>query len=131
MKNALLVAGISAGSAGVHGNNRLGGNSLLDCVVFGRVAGKHAALYMLGESNPTSLAEISGALKTGGAAASGDAGGEAAAGGAAVAAAAQFSLDDVPARWLPSYCSSIPIEFLENSPTEMMPNSGGLADLKL
>merc|ERR1711907_416190 len=32
----LYVAGEAAG--GVHGNNRLGGNSLLDCVVFGRVA---------------------------------------------------------------------------------------------
>ena len=27
---------------GVHGKNRLGGNSLLDCVVFGRIAGKVA-----------------------------------------------------------------------------------------
>merc|ERR1719293_334896 len=35
----LYAAGEVAG--GVHGNNRLGGNSLLDCVVFGRVAGKH------------------------------------------------------------------------------------------
>ena len=35
-------------AGGVHGNNRLGGNSLLDCVVFGRVAGKAAAQYMLG-----------------------------------------------------------------------------------
>merc|ERR1719337_487811 len=42
----LYVAGECAG--GVHGNNRLGGNSLLDCVVFGRVAGKHCAKYMLG-----------------------------------------------------------------------------------
>jgi len=32
----LYCAGEVAG--GVHGNNRLGGNSLLDCVVFGRVA---------------------------------------------------------------------------------------------
>merc|ERR1712194_314815 len=31
---------------GVHGNNRLGGNSLLDCVVYGRVAGKTAADYL-------------------------------------------------------------------------------------
>ncbi|CAE7940998.1 osm1, partial [Symbiodinium sp. KB8] len=31
----LYVAGEAAG--GIHGNNRLGGNSLLDCVVFGRV----------------------------------------------------------------------------------------------
>merc|ERR1711988_198304 len=42
----LYVAGEAAG--GVHGNNRLGGNSLLDCVVFGRVAGRAAAKYMFG-----------------------------------------------------------------------------------
>merc|ERR1712066_497096 len=39
----LYVAGEAAG--GIHGNNRLGGNSLLDCVVFGRVAGKAACKY--------------------------------------------------------------------------------------
>merc|ERR1719379_1124905 len=43
----LYVAGEAAG--GVHGNNRLGGNSLLDCVVFGRVAGRHCAAYMQGK----------------------------------------------------------------------------------
>jgi len=32
---------------GVHGKNRLGGNSLLDCVVYGRVSGKEASKYML------------------------------------------------------------------------------------
>ena len=37
----LYAAGELAG--GVHGRNRLGGNSLLDCVVFGRVAGATAA----------------------------------------------------------------------------------------
>merc|ERR1712061_822936 len=42
----LYVAGEAAG--GVHGNNRLGGNSLLDCVVFGRVAGRSASKYMAG-----------------------------------------------------------------------------------
>jgi flavocytochrome c len=42
----LFVAGEAAG--GVHGNNRLGGNSLLDCVVFGRVAGRTASKYMFG-----------------------------------------------------------------------------------
>merc|ERR1712187_537101 len=42
----LYAAGEVAG--GVHGNNRLGGNSLLDCVVFGRVSGKHCCEYMLG-----------------------------------------------------------------------------------
>merc|ERR1712004_391856 len=55
----LYVAGEAAG--GIHGNNRLGGNSLLDCVVFGRVAGKHAAQYMLGPNmKDTSLAVLSG-----------------------------------------------------------------------
>ncbi|GMT05486.1 hypothetical protein PENTCL1PPCAC_27660, partial [Pristionchus entomophagus] len=37
----LLAAGEVAG--GVHGANRLAGNSLLECVVFGRIAGKTAA----------------------------------------------------------------------------------------
>merc|ERR1719171_3055032 len=39
----LYVAGEAMG--GVHGTNRLGGNSLLDCVVFGRVSGRSAARY--------------------------------------------------------------------------------------
>jgi len=34
---------------GVHGANRLGGSSLLGCVVFGRVAGDSAAAYLLKE----------------------------------------------------------------------------------
>merc|ERR1719327_1234786 len=42
--NGLYAAGESMG--GVHGNNRLGGNSLLDCVVFGRVSGRSAARYL-------------------------------------------------------------------------------------
>jgi len=55
----LYAAGEVAG--GIHGNNRLGGNSLLDCVVFGRVSGRHAAEYMLGsERKDTSLAVLSG-----------------------------------------------------------------------
>ena len=33
------------GCISVHGANRLGGNSLLDCVVFGKRAGEHAAKY--------------------------------------------------------------------------------------
>merc|ERR1719380_141418 len=61
----LYAAGEIAG--GVHGNNRLGGNSLLDCVVFGRVSGKHCAEYMLGEIKPASLAHLSGKLAPGGA----------------------------------------------------------------
>ena len=33
-------------SGGLHGKNRLGGNSLLDCVVFGRQAANHAIHYI-------------------------------------------------------------------------------------
>jgi succinate dehydrogenase/fumarate reductase flavoprotein subunit len=40
----LYAAGEVAG--GIHGRNRLGGNSLLDCVVFGRVAGDTAARFL-------------------------------------------------------------------------------------
>merc|ERR1711972_696089 len=43
----LYAAGEVAG--GVHGNNRLSGNSLLDCVVFGRVTAREAAKFMLGD----------------------------------------------------------------------------------
>lgn len=32
-------------TGGVHGKNRLAGNSLLECVVFGRTAGRNAALF--------------------------------------------------------------------------------------
>merc|ERR1719353_1102905 len=46
--DGLYAAGEIAG--GVHGNNRLGGNSLLDCVVFGRVAAEDCASYMLGDA---------------------------------------------------------------------------------
>merc|ERR1712137_1309082 len=59
----LYAAGEVAG--GVHGNNRLGGNSLLDCVVFGRVAGAHAVKYLIGDNaSPVSLAELSGPSQT-------------------------------------------------------------------
>merc|ERR1719375_1143468 len=49
----LYCAGEVAG--GVHGNNRLGGNSLLDCVVSGRVTGIAATKYYLGEENMKSV----------------------------------------------------------------------------
>merc|ERR1712196_457727 len=90
----LYVAGEAAG--GVHGNNRLGGNSLLDCVVFGRLSGTNAAKYMLGaDAKPTDLVALSGGGLTGEVKASKNAGGsyedgmnkgtgEAAAGGGAV-----------------------------------------------
>jgi flavocytochrome c len=61
----LYVAGEAAG--GIHGNNRLGGNSLLDCVVYGRVAGNAAAKYVFGDDGkfkmyptPSSLKELVG-----------------------------------------------------------------------
>lgn len=41
----LYAAGEVCG--GVHGKNRLGGNSLLDCVVLGRVAGRSATEDLL------------------------------------------------------------------------------------
>ena len=37
----LYVAGEASG--GIHGKNRMGGCSLVECVVFGRIAGKEAA----------------------------------------------------------------------------------------
>lgn len=41
----LYVSGEAQG--GVHGVNRLGGSSLLDCVVFGRIAGRESVKYLL------------------------------------------------------------------------------------
>lgn len=43
----LYAAGEVVG--GIHGVNRLGGNSLLDCVVFGRVSGATAAAHLVEE----------------------------------------------------------------------------------
>merc|ERR1711953_1093096 len=57
----LYAAGEVAG--GVHGNNRLGGNSLLDCVVFGRVAAKAACKWMFGEKDEFRLCPIPSELK--------------------------------------------------------------------
>lgn len=57
----LFAAGEVAG--GMHGSNRLGGNSLSDLLVFGRRAGLHAAEYATapGERPPVSQAEIDAA----------------------------------------------------------------------
>merc|ERR1712187_1043710 len=44
-----VIGGLYAGgeaAGGVHGTNRLGGNSLLDCVVFGRVSARSAARFL-------------------------------------------------------------------------------------
>merc|ERR1711916_2081 len=51
-KNAKAIRGLyAAGEAlgGVHGVNRLGGSSLLDCVVYGRIAGQSASKQLLGD----------------------------------------------------------------------------------
>ncbi|KAK4702622.1 hypothetical protein P7C70_g3598, partial [Phenoliferia sp. Uapishka_3] len=51
----LFASGEIAG--GVHGANRLGGSSLLGCVVFGRVAGDSAASYLLSTlTSPSAVA---------------------------------------------------------------------------
>merc|ERR1712178_417948 len=57
----LYAAGEIAG--GVHGNNRLGGNSLLDCVVFGRVAAKAAIKYTFGDKDEFRLCPVPESLK--------------------------------------------------------------------
>lgn len=52
MVPGLMAAG-EAACASVHGANRLGANSLLDIVVFGRAAAiQHQALYKPGEKQP-------------------------------------------------------------------------------
>ena len=41
---SLYAAGEVTG--GIHGGNRLGGNSLMECIIFGRIAAKSAAKYI-------------------------------------------------------------------------------------
>jgi succinate dehydrogenase / fumarate reductase flavoprotein subunit len=45
-----LYAAGEAACVSVHGANRLGGNSLMETITFGRRAGRHAAEYALGRS---------------------------------------------------------------------------------
>ncbi|CAE6474073.1 unnamed protein product [Rhizoctonia solani] len=56
----LFASGEVAG--GVHGANRLGGSSLLGCVVFGRVSGDSAAAYLLSSSGNSATSRL-GAVK--------------------------------------------------------------------
>merc|ERR1719321_2328836 len=67
-KNGIIKGLYCAGevAGGVHGNNRLGGNSLLDCVVFGRVTGLAATKYILGKDvKKVDLTELTGGGLTG------------------------------------------------------------------
>jgi flavocytochrome c len=57
----LFAAGEVAG--GVHGANRLGGSSLLGCVVFGRVSGDSAAAYLL-QTTSAAIAKAGGRLSS-------------------------------------------------------------------
>ena len=56
-RNNGVVPGLFAAGeimGGTHGKNRLGGSSLLDCVVYGRVAGNTAAKYLLQNASSSS-----------------------------------------------------------------------------
>jgi succinate dehydrogenase / fumarate reductase flavoprotein subunit len=59
----LFAAGECA--AGMHGSNRLGGNSLSDLLVFGRIAGLHAARYAkaMVDAPPIDEGEIDAAMR--------------------------------------------------------------------
>merc|ERR1719316_2255029 len=81
----LMVAGEAMG--GVHGRNRLGGNSLLDCVVFGRVAGATATRDLLNFALNT--LEKGGSLQQAQHSAKGNSMAAAAAGGAGVVLSAE------------------------------------------
>jgi len=66
---ATTVPGLFAAgevAAGLHGANRLGGNSLSDLLVFGRRAGRHAAEYASGLAShpPVDAAQLEDAAKT-------------------------------------------------------------------
>jgi len=60
-----LVAGGEV-SGGMHGKNRLGGNALTECVVFGRVIGKRVVKAMTGANTFTPKAADRGASPSGG-----------------------------------------------------------------
>ncbi len=55
--DGLFVCGELAG--GVHGANRLGGSSLLGCVVYGRVAGDSASKYLFQQALSSAVAQPS------------------------------------------------------------------------
>jgi flavocytochrome c len=95
----LFAAGEVAG--GVHGANRLGGSSLLGCVVFGRVSGDSAAAYLLQQSSAAiakaggRLSAISGQLGTPSAAPATKAPEAASSGGSSKSASKEYTMADV------------------------------------
>ena len=52
-----------AACVSIHGANRLGGNSLLDTIVFGAIAGANAARYVQGSSGKKGEGALNDALK--------------------------------------------------------------------
>jgi flavocytochrome c len=50
---------------GVHGANRLGGNSLADCVIFGRVTGRASTAYLLHKLSSGKLSSLNGSSQGG------------------------------------------------------------------
>ena len=52
-----LYAAGECACVSVHGANRLGGNSLMETIIFGRRAGHHAAEYALGAAAPNGAGE--------------------------------------------------------------------------
>lgn len=95
----LFAAGEVAG--GVHGANRLGGSSLLGCVVFGRVSGDSAAAYLLQTSGAIvqkaggRLSALAGQLGSGSTAAAPAAPTPAAAAPAAKGASGSYTMAEV------------------------------------
>lgn len=62
-KNSQPIPGLYAAgevTGGVHGKNRLGGSALLECVVFGRVAGASATEFLQGPGPSKNVYELAG-----------------------------------------------------------------------
>jgi len=59
-----LYAAGECACVSVHGANRLGGNSLLETVVFGRRSGMHAAAYVQGKGTDARLQVVEGARRS-------------------------------------------------------------------
>ncbi|GLB37325.1 putative FAD dependent oxidoreductase [Lyophyllum shimeji] len=95
----LFAAGEVAG--GVHGANRLGGSSLLGCVVFGRVSGDSAAAYLLQAASAAvqkaggRLSALSGQLGSGAAPAPAAESTPASAAGAGKAPGGEYTMEEV------------------------------------